>query len=733
MLDRASPDSPRYTIALVESVASAEARAPRNPSPITLEGWYDPLLVEGRLVLENVELSSWGPAAAPSDVRDLWARLRLAGEVERTEFVYTDADGVSVEFHFADVALELPIAADPQADIEMRPGPRDAPDRFMQISDARGVARLGEFGLRASVTGLIEDLPYRVEFETTSLRRDTGFTIRVDTAQPFQVAERPQLLPFAPWVVRKTLASFSSPTALMDASVVVSRADPVGDSQTPATVGIRGVLTFSEGTASFADFPYRVNDIEALVRFDDEAVVIERMTGVGTTGATMAVQGIITPPTDGAMVDLRILFSDVPLDDAFDAALPESCDGLLGSIFSRDAEPPPPRRRLLPDDFVVGRRLARYPRPSSVRRVQPVRLGRGVLAARGGAAGRSVPVPARVPLRIEVASDAAEVRIAEVKGVAGGDGDLFARILLRDGEESVFVPIIALRTRGTPVSDLLLAALPGGLATGDASENDEPPSGARLNASEAIRALGLVGEVGAIARVLPRDDGPIGFDVFLEFEGVTSSPAGHASPLLKSVSGRIAVSETGLELSGVRGELDAGPFTLDGLISLRDGGLASLDLRLAPNPSICRPASSLSSRLLADGRGDDPRAIDARARGDSVFSAPPGGRGHGGRPRRRRAPRHSDALLRGARQASGSARSLRRGDDRYRAGRGRRRDLHGGRARRGVRRRRAHAALSERAVSHRGGGRRRARVARRRRRAAMAVGARERSRARRNP
>lgn len=611
VLDRDAQDGPRYTIALVESTRSAEARAPRNPSPITLEGWYDPLSVEGRLVLENVELSSWGPAAAPSDVRDLWRRLQLAGEVERTEFVYSDASGVSAEFHFSEVALELPIAADPQADVEMRPGPRADPERFMQISGARGVARLSDDGLRASVAGLIEDLPYEVEFETSSLRLDTGFTIRFDTAEPFQVAERPQLLPFAPRVVRKTLASFSSPTALMEASVVVTRAESTPESQ--RDLSIEGVMTFTEGTASFADFPYRVRDIAARVRFDDEAVVIEEMTGAGPTGARMSVTGIIAPPTDGAMVDLRIRFRDVPLDDAFDAAMPESCEGLLSGIFSRDAERRLRDAGLLPDDFVVG---GVGSLDISVRRARgddsPYVWDATFTLPEAGLLVERFPYPATVRhATIEVNSDAAEVRIAEVRGVSGGEGDLVARIALRERGEAVFVPTIMLRTRATPLSDALLAAIPGGLATA----RDEPAQGepARLNASEAIRALGLRGEADAIARVLPRDDGSIGFDVFLEFNSVSSTPSGQGSPLLRDIGGRLSVSESFVELTSVRGLLAGRPLSLDGTVGLREGALGSLDLRIdAERIDLSMPFESLAAPFAPDGARAIRDAIEAR-------------------------------------------------------------------------------------------------------------------------
>lgn len=605
-LSRSDKDRGIYQIALVESASSAESRAPKNPTPITLEGLYDPIRVEGRLMLENLDLASWGPQAAPSDVRDLWTRLRLEGEVERTEFVYSDRDGVRAEFHFADVALLLPIAADPQADLEFSPGPRAEPDRFMRISDAKGTATLGASGLHAQITGLIEDLPYRVVFDTTSLGLDAGFTIRFDTAEPFQVAQRPQLLPFAPPVVRRRIESFSSPTALMEARVVVTRGESRQDS--PAPVSIAGVLDFREGSASFADFPYPVRDMTARVRFDEDRIVIEEMTGKGPTGASMRVQGVIAPPTDGAMVDLQIVFDDLPLDDAFDAAMPSSRAGLLGSIFSREAESRLRDAGLLPDSFALGGVGTLDIRVFRAQGENSEYLWRARLSLpEAGLLVDRFPLPAIVEhATIEVTSEVAEVRIPVLRPLSGGEGDMLGNILLRDAGESVFVPTIMIRTQGTPIDERLLAAIPGGVGnprTRDASDE----SG--FNASDAVRALGLRGDAGAIARVLPRDNGELGFDVFLEFEGVACAPGGAPSDLVTELAGRVSVSEASLELSGLRGRLGAGPLAIDGSVGVADGALGAVDLRLdigaldlaSPFERLVAPFSSETASAIRAG------------------------------------------------------------------------------------------------------------------------------------
>ena len=351
-LRRSRTTQGRYEISLVESPESAAARAPSNPVPIALTGEYDPIAVEGSLTLTNVDLASWGPAAAPSDVRDLWTQLALAGQVERTEFIYSDARGVEARFTFDHVGLALPIAADPQADIEANPGPRAEPARYMRISDASGEATLSENGARAEITGLIEDLPYRVVVESETLALDAPFEMRFETTEPFSIAERPQLLPFAPTIVRERFRSFSGPTAMLEAVVLVTRGAPTADG--PAPVRIAGELFLTDGEAAYASFPYTFLDMTGRVRFDDQAIHIDEITGVAPSGATLLATGTIAPPVHGAEVAIHIVIDHVPLDDAFNDAMPASRADLLGTLFNKEAERRLREQGLLTDEFSLG-------------------------------------------------------------------------------------------------------------------------------------------------------------------------------------------------------------------------------------------------------------------------------------------------------------------------------------------------------------------------------------------
>lgn len=610
---RRSASSPNlYEVALVESAASAAARAPTNPQPITLAGEYDPVGVEGSLTLENVDLASWGPGAAPERVRDFWTQLGLQGQVARTRFLYSDARGVEARFEFQHVGLTLPIAADPQLDLDMAPGPRDTPQRFMRMSDATGTATLGAQGVRADITGLIEDLPYRVTVDAASVALDTAFTIHFTTTEPFSVAQRPQLLPFAPTIVRERFRSFSGPTAMLQADVAVTRAGPTAEG--PSPVRISGELSFTDGEAAYASFPYTFREMTGLVRFDDEAIHIERISGVARSGATLEAKGVIAPPHDGAEVAITVRIANVPLDQEFSDALPSSRANLIDELFNRSAERRLRERGLLPDNFTLGGVGSldinvRRPLGDDTEWAWDALL----FLPRAGLLIERFPYPAIAEnASVEVTSDYAEVSIPTVRGVGGGEGDLQARITLHSGGKSVFLPVLMVRALGIPVDERLACALPGGF--------DEPSSDDAA-ASRVLRALGVRGAVDAIARVLPRDDGEVGFEVALEFAGLTASPEG-AGAALTEVAGRMQVSENAAIIDQFSARLGPTPLTLRGHLGYGEHAPATDLLLTATGLALDQPFDAVLAAFEPKAAGAIRAGIEAaNAKGDLDLEA----------------------------------------------------------------------------------------------------------------
>lgn len=607
-LRRSPRTDDRYLVALVESESSARARAPDNAIPITLSGEYDPIEVEGALTLENVDLASWGPRAAPSDVREFWTRLALAGRVAKTEFLYSEATGVEARFTFDNVGLTLPIAADPQAFLETSPGPMAEPERLMRMSGASGVASIDARGVDAEITGLIEDLPYRVTVTSESVAVDTAFVINFETTEPFSIAQRPQLLPFAPQIVRDRFRSFSGPTAMLQASVVVARGAPTPEG--PGRLDISGAISFTDGIAAYESFPYQFNEMAGRVRFDRESILIEEITGVAPSGATIAATGVIAPPTEGAQVAIDIRVEQLPLDETFGAALPASRSSLIDELFNRDAEARLRERGLLTDDFAlggVGDLDIRVRRPLGI---DTNWLWEAVMdLPRAGLLVERFPYPMLAEnVSVVVTDEFAEVRIPRIRGLGGGDGDLQGRIILEENDVPCFEPIIMIRAMGIPVDERLLAAVPGGVA----SAPDESSEG--VTPHSILRGLNIRGTVDTISRVVPRDDDSIGFDVTLDFADLVASPSGVSEELVRDLTGKIEVSEAGIIVHDMRARVGASDLSVSGEAGFADQGNRRTALTVtATSLDVSAPFERLIAPFAPDAAGAIREGINAAA------------------------------------------------------------------------------------------------------------------------
>ena len=70
--------------------------------------------------------------------------------------------------------------------------------------------------------------------------------------------------------VRRRLRDFSSPTAIVNTRVLVTRGRAAGPQ--PAPVRLQGTMEFTHGSAAFFKFPYPFNNMAGLVRFDNDKI-----------------------------------------------------------------------------------------------------------------------------------------------------------------------------------------------------------------------------------------------------------------------------------------------------------------------------------------------------------------------------------------------------------------------------------------------------------------------------
>lgn len=537
--------------------------APRPPTAPggapTLAGSIDLATGTVALRLVNIELGQVPPTAVPTRYRELWRDLDIRGNIRETAFDYDLRSGFRASLSLDDVAMRVPV-----------PASRQGSDP-MNLTSVTGTVTLAPSGVEARLRGDLVDLPCQVDLRTEGLGRDAALRCIV-RSESFEVSKNPNLMPYAPEIVRRRFATFSGPTAIVDAQAIITRAAPVAGVPAPFVVG--GSIVFRNGAAAYEKLPYPFADMAGRIEFDDTSIRIVNITGRGPTGARLFAEGVIEPPGDGARVELRIDVVDTPIDHVLEYALPERRRALLRSIFSIDAY-----ERLLAERLVVRPSDARAGEPGAPPAFEPgavAQFGVRVLREQGertpwswraevhaptaGLLPEQFPLPIVAEgLRLVVEAEDIALTADVFRPLRGGRGTASATVEV--GEPgSPARPRIHVTAEDVPVDDLLLHALP------DAGPRaDGTPSARSL-----LTALNLSGPVDCTAHIGPGADGRIAVDASVALAGLSATPA-PTDPART------------LRLDDIRGDvrLAGGRLRIDGL----SAGLTRTDRAGAPAPA----------------------------------------------------------------------------------------------------------------------------------------------------
>ncbi len=579
-----------------------------RPAPTILEGQIDVATMASRLRLSNVDLASWGTQWAPSAVRDRWTALAIEGRLSQAEFSYAHETGPAAEVTLEDVGLTLPVSAtEAEADDDATTlGP---PGRNLRMTDVRGTVRFDTAALKAAVTGVIEDLKYRVILTTEGLALNAPFSMDVETAEPFTVGAHPSLLPFAPPIVRERFRTFSGPTAVVEGLVTIKRGPPTDAGVAPEPT-IDGRLRFRDGVARYEGFPYPISNLGGLVRFTEKAIHIESITGSNASGARLHAEGTIAPPTDGSAVDLRIAVVDLPLDEELEEAMPESRKGLMAALFDTEQF----KRRVA--DGLLQTSAAKA---EADRALADAKTRAAVLASRGEPAGaleaeirdleRRVAIPvfdpgARATLDVRVmralghgdgmwssdvhvslpragifcrefpypcevrggtiafTDERGHVEFADAVGLTGGTWSITGDVeLMNEKGEKTLVPHFLVKATGAPVDTLLLEALPTGGGADGAPGADARTGPAPISAHDVLAAMNLSGSVDCEVRVEPLGEAingrpRLGFEAKVALHDIAAAPGG--VPILSGLHGEAFATQREVRAEGLVGRLAQG-------------------------------------------------------------------------------------------------------------------------------------------------------------------------------
>ncbi len=614
-LARIAPNSSRYMIQLVETQRHGPGASAEG---LHLDGEFDLADLSGSLRLGNIDFGRFRDTPAPSRIEPLWRQLGLAGSLRDTEFAYSPQTGVVAVFKLERVDLNIPLPAErTEADAA---APVNPSAELLRMRSVSGTIRLDSVGLHADLAGTIEDLGCRVTLETQGYSLNAGLVCRI-RADEFRVSERPRLLPFAPFIVKRNFERFSGPTALVTGEVEIRRGAPIDGAAGP--MAVNGVISFSEGSARFEKFPYPFSNMAGTIRFDETKVTIEKITGVGPTGAQLLATGLVAPPVVTAGVRVDIVVTDAPADDVLYEAIPAHRRSMYDSLFSREEYVTLQAAGVV--QSAESQRIAVARRAELDRQIEALRFESDSEAAIESARAEIAALDTKLAAPVFELAGICEIRvtverkegenheyetsilvslpkagllpeafpypvvaqdftlsindtraIAEapmLHGLSGASGSMKALIeFQQEGPDDFDIRVGAF---GVQVDNALLAALDrrDRVRPGRADDQSHQKLG-NFSPAHLIRALGVSGRGSCDAHVVSREMGTITYSIGVEFDDARAQP-GAADLELTGIDGSLAISEDKVRIRDLRGHIGAGLFTADFGVS----GLADPDAK----------------------------------------------------------------------------------------------------------------------------------------------------------
>ena len=598
-----------------------------------------PLEVTGRLdaatltvTASGLDLGELSPASVPRPLRERFRTLDAVGAIGLTTLTYhLRTGGLEARTSLENVALSLPFTPQPGIDIDDRaiPVPPELRDRLLRMEGVRGELVLSDRSISGSLRGTIEDFPYDVSFSVDGSGDAAPFSARL-VCSDYELKERPEIVLFAPGIVRRRLEQFSNPTGILNSVVDITRGPPQAGKA--ADVKVKGTLSLRKGSAAFERFPYRFHNMEVDATFDEDSLHLARIVGDTPEGAKVSGTTFVSPLSDDAGVTVDVKVTGLPVDADLAAAMKQR--GKIIEALFNDAK----HRDLVEAGLVVEpRRHARLsarrdellakPRRTEADTVELADIA-GILERPVFQPGGAATVTVRVTREqgpesiwndtVDIAFDEVrllpeafpypmigrDVRMRKIdydmtveggtyEGLTGATAIIAAKCDLEklDAPDAAFVPMVEVKADHVPADRYLLFALP------DASNIS--PDGRPLRDLLADLHLHGRGKVHARIFQLEGDDakahGDTGYDILVDVTGMQSTPrkTGAAPAFsLANIEGTLDIRHDAMSL---RLEGDAGPVG----VAANAMGNIRLDASIRRQAGVGEPPRG-SSRLSID-------------------------------------------------------------------------------------------------------------------------------------
>lgn len=561
-----------------------------------LSGEIDLRRLSGAFELTNLDLDPMQRALLPAPLRRVWDKLRPDGKLPRVQlrvspnFSFTgNPIDVQAEMRLEDLAISLPLDALYAARMTDVSGSLRLREGRLEVHDLRGDVE----GIRYGLNGWIDAASPR-----------SRFNLEIATER-FEVPSLPTIIPALPPAIQRSYRRLS-PSGAFRFQTQLKRAGP------EQPVQYEGRVDVLDATARYEKFPYPAEHLEGVIRFSSQSVIIERLTGQTAGGGSVDITGSITPPGEGARVEMTVQLRGVPLDQRLLAAMEpghrEAVDMLLhrpsierlreaGLI--RDPQAPPAAGRAA--DGQGATQGPPYPfRPGGI-----LNADVDVFRPRGDDSRYNntttiyledlagvfqyfpVPITARAGT-VRFNRDKIEVRDAVARTPAGATVRAHGTVTGHGQDDGPLTPELKITADGGRVNDLLLFAIPDAQA-------------------RQIRELRLRGEVAAEARIFrDAERDRIAFEVEGRLEEGAAQPF-DGDVAIEAIRGDVRVTNDGFDLAPIQARLGEGEVEVRGA------------WRLA---SARPPATQTPEETDGPNRGEPDRGaladIDATLRGRGV-------------------------------------------------------------------------------------------------------------------
>lgn len=586
---------------------------------LAIAGRWDAATFDHRARIDGLVLDDATYNMCPQLLRLWWERMQLEGRVSDALIEWDRERSLIVEFTVENVELTLPFTTNDLLwaryqggeiiDERRRPRMRVQSGRIRLENDRLVLDQLvGKLGVDEdarvaavpySISLTIDQIPPPVWADRDAWMERVLATVpfemsffmpefRVDTsAEQSAVLDLPQQI--ARILQRFTLTEWTISTNLrMNRSEPTVNADGV---MTPQTVRTSGTVVIRDAAGRFEKFPYRVDDVDAVLSIVDDRVIIDDLIGYASNRTPLRLSGEVRSPGPEARVDLRLTATGVPIDDRLREAFRGSALELFDALQDKASAASLAAADLLPDEASLealraertdlAQQLAAVREQISAdstrideieQRLERVeaRLAGGTFALGGSVdvdlditrtPGRGVrtEVSGRLGLRnlgvlydrfpypflikqgaIDWAPDKAVIvtdeqsRGLEIVTPGGGRGLIRGHIDRPriDGRRSTR-PDLEISIDEDQVNPLMLAAIPMTSAERERAEDPKQwPGLTRARGARLLDGIGLAGSVSYTGRLAPRDDGKTGFSFDVVMRDGAAAPSDALSELV---------------------------------------------------------------------------------------------------------------------------------------------------------------------------------------------------------